>query len=354
MNHKIFLMEINQPVGTFYISKISSDVLVDIANVNRRDGKVGIQRELSRKRTVEIAKYCEDPDATFPTPIILSIRESDVISIKPFKDLDGIFELEFSDRNSFAEILDGQHRVAGIQKAEDFYCELMIAIVFDVTEEEKAYIFSTINSNQTKVDKSLIYDLFELSKDRSPFKTCHEIARIMNSDKESPFYNRLKMLGKKGKKSETLSQGTFVAYLSKLISKTPKQDMIDIKNNNELVPNKKLVLRKYFINDQDDIILKVLMNYFKAVKANFEYEWDNSDEFILSKTTGYGALIKSFPDLFQKGATQRDLSFDFFNNEFKRIKECLKEKGYELTSDNISSGEQGQRELYLEIIQCIQ
>ena len=99
----------------------------------------------------------------------------------------------------------------------------MVVVMFDLTEEEKAYIFSTINSNQTKVDKSLIYDLFELSKTRSPHKTCHEIARIMNSDKNSPFYGKLKMLGKKSDKTAILSQGTFVNYLCRLMSNKPNK-----------------------------------------------------------------------------------------------------------------------------------
>lgn len=229
----------------------------------------------------------------------------------------------------------------------------MVAIVFDVTEEEKAYIFSTINSNQTKVDKSLIYDLFELSSERSPYKTCHEIARIMNSDVESPFYNRLKMLGKKGKQSEILSQGTFVTYLAKLISKSPQQDMIDIKNGNELNGNEKLVLRKYFIRNKDDVILKILMNYFKAVADNFPEEWNDSTQYILAKTTGYGALIKTFVDLFGKGAKKKTLTYEFFNEEFKNIKKMLDAEDYKLTSENIQSGEQGQRALSKKFIEYI-
>ena len=106
--------------------------------------------------------------------------------------------------------------------------------MFDLTEEEKAYIFSTINSNQAKVDKSLIYDLFELSTERSPLKTCHYIARIMNSKEDSPFYQRLKMLGKKENELSTLSQGTFVKGLVDLISKQPQKDMILIKNGKKV------------------------------------------------------------------------------------------------------------------------
>lgn len=87
--------------------------------------------------------------------------------------------------------------------------------MIDLTEEEKAYIFSTINSNQTKVDKSLIYDLFDLSKTRSPFKTAHYIARNMNTETNSPFKNKLKMLGKKNIKNLLcLKELLYLGYLN--------------------------------------------------------------------------------------------------------------------------------------------
>ena len=51
----------------------------------------------------------------------------------------------------------------------------------------------------------MIYDLFDLNETPSPYKTCHHIARIMNSDLDSPFYRRLKMLEKREDRLETIS-----------------------------------------------------------------------------------------------------------------------------------------------------
>ena len=113
--------------------------------------------------------------------------------------------------------------------------------MFDLTIEEKAYVFSTINSNQTKVPPSLIFDLFDVSNLRSPNKTVHHIARVMNCSVESPFYNRLKMLGKKeqSQKNATLSQGTFAKTILMLISKDPNEDARLIKRGLKLNPNDK-------------------------------------------------------------------------------------------------------------------
>lgn len=342
---KLHMIEITQSVGTFYVGKIKSSSLVNISKTIRRNESNGIQRELAQKRVKEIAKYCEDPDAAFPTPIILHIKGEDIVSLEPIAGFGDLYELAIDDQQQFAEILDGQHRVEGIKYANGFEFELMVVVMFDLTEEEKAYIFSTINSNQTKVDKSLIYDLFELSKTRSPHKTCHEIARIMNSDKNSPFYGKLKMLGKKSDKTAILSQGTFVNYLCRLMSNKPQQDMIDLKNGIEIKDDERYVLRKYFKDKRDDIILKLLNNYFGAVSSVFSEEWENSKEYILSKTTGYGALLKAFPTFYKKGVQNKKLTQEYFEMEFKKVKTFLEKNNIKLTSKDIPSGEHGQKKL---------
>ena len=342
MIHSMAVLELTQPIGSFYLGKIDSDILIRITKTVRRNLNDGIQRELSGKRAKEISKYCEDPDAAFPTPIILAVVESDIKSMSEISGLQDIYEITFDDDYAFAEILDGQHRVEGIKLAKAFQTDLPVVLMFDLTEEEKAYVFSTINSTQTKVDKSLIYDLFDLNKGRSPYKTCHEIARIMNSDSTSPFFGRLKMLGKKSTPDAILSQGTFVNYLCKLISNTPQEDMINLKKNRKLKSSDHLVLRDYFITERDDIILKLLTNYFNAVAEVFSEEWNNTSKYILSKTTGYGALMKVFPYFYKKGVDLRSLSQKFFVTEFMNVKSTLQIRGIELTSKDIPSGEQGQ------------
>jgi len=343
MIKKMMLIEINQPIGSFYVGKIDSRDLVDISKVVRRKNNIGTQRELQETRVKEISKYCEDPDATFPTPVVLAIKSDEILELKE-SSINGIFEMSYNNEVKIAEILDGQHRVEGIKATTGFETEMMIAVMFDLTAEEKAYVFSTINSNQKKVDKSLIYDLFEVSEERSPYKTCHEIARIMNSSEKSPFYNRLKMLGRKNGEMEFLSQGTFVTYLMRMITNTPQEDMINIKNGKKIKENSKFIFRDYFANEKDNIILKILLNYFSAASEVYPKEW-NSGEYILTKTTGYGALIKALPILYKEGERISDLSKEFFISKFNKAKEIMIQDGIELTSTHIGSGEQAQNYL---------
>src|SRR5437868_2343049 len=74
--------EVQQPIGRFYIARISADNLitithVDVRRIEREEREVetvlGIQRPLSKTRVKEIGEYVNTVDATFPTSIILAI-----------------------------------------------------------------------------------------------------------------------------------------------------------------------------------------------------------------------------------------------------------------------------------------
>ena len=338
----IKLMEIEQPIGTFYFGKIKMSQLKLIAFTRKRKNNIGIQRQIKDKKVSDISYYCKDPDAIFPTPIILNINTE-----KEIKQIDeGLFSITLDENNEKdkAEIIDGQHRFDGINDSSLEDIVLPIVVMFNLNESEKAYIFSTIINNQTKVDKSLIYDLFGLAENRSPYKTCHEIARMLNTTPESPFCGKIKMLEKRQSKEESLSQGTFVSHLLKLISQNANKDTVDSKNDIEIKDNTNLVLRKYYKNSQDSVIAKILMNYFSAAREIFIKEWSD-DKYILTKTTGYSGMIKALKVLIPQGETNGDLSKQYFLKVFNKLKDTLKLNNEELTSEYFPSGAVGETKL---------
>lgn len=335
----LILMEVEQPIGTFYLGKIKMSDLKQIGEINRRNSTKGTQRQLKDKKVQDIAYYCSDPDAIFPTPIIVSIdskKKLDKISYDLYR-----IDLDESDK---AEIIDGQHRFEGIKLSSLKDIVLPIVVMFNLNDSEKAYIFSTINNNQAKVDKSLIYDLFGVAKDRSPYKTCHEIARLLNTDPESPYCGKIKMLEKRQSDNETLSQGTFVTHLLKLITANANKDTVDSKNDKEINDNQNLVLRKYYIKEQDEVIAKILINYFQAAKTVFWKEWAD-DSYILTKTTGYSALIRALKALVPRGEKNGDLSKEWFISIFEKLKERLNKENLTLTSKFFTSGAVGEKKL---------
>lgn len=337
---------VNQPIGTFYLSVVNASELIGVTDTRARTvvEQDNVQRETAPERINAIANYCNDPDATFPTAIIISVYAENFIKISDDY-------LEFKDKVSIGEIIDGQHRLLGIEKSGlSHRFDLPVVFMFDLDNYQKGYVFSVINSKQTRVPMSRIYDLFALNPYRSPYKTCHDIVKTLNRNEDSPFYNRIKMLGKKevGQEKASLSQAAFIGYLLPLISKNPDKDLIDIKNNIPLEYDEKLPFRKYFIEDKDELILKVLLNYFSAISEVFYEQWNNPEKYILSKPIGYGALLKHLPEYLKYGFDQKDLRKEFFINEFQKLKDFLgspNSGGVEMTSEFFGSNEQSRTKL---------
>ena len=338
-------IEIQQPIGTFYLSALPAETLLKIVEVRPRtiQGE-GIQREKSADRVRSVSEFCSDPDAIFPTPIIISVDKNSKVVLN--EETRTISLLEDS---LIGEVIDGQHRLWGIDRSsyvKEF--ELPVVFMFDLTTEEKAYIFSTINSNQVKVNKSLIYELFDVSTYRSPQKSVHQIARAMNYDISSPFYNRLKMLGKKEplQNDATLSQATFAKSLLMLITRNAEQDARCIKRGEKLLYDERFPLRGYFIEGKDEVISKIMLNCFNALKNVFPEEWKMPKNNILWKTTGFRAVMYSLPSICRKGVRENQLTQAFFEGCFSAFRTTLIQKGLTLTSNSFpGGGEQNQKKL---------
>jgi DGQHR domain-containing protein len=339
-------IEVKQPIGTFYLCSIPASVLLRILDVKRHSQQLeGVQRDLSNERVKKIGEYCSDPDAIFPTPIVASINATANVIVDETKHKIAIANTE----TVIGDVIDGQHRLWGIKQSSNIESFVLpVVFMFGLTIEQKAYIFSTINSNQVKVSQSLIYDLFDVSKARSPYKTVHQIARAMNSSESSPFYNRLKMLGKKESRQEfaILSQGTFAKSILQLISRNPDDDARRIKREEVLQPDYRCPFRDYFIDERDDVITKILFNCFSALKSVFPKEWEDPRTNILWKTTGFRAIIYALPSLIRKGKREKVLTKEFFELCFSAFKQLLEEKKITVTSKDFpSGGEQNQKKL---------
>ena len=346
-------IEVQQPIGTFYLCSIPAPFLLKVVkSTSRSDDPKAVQREKSPGRIKDIGAYCSDPDAVFPTPIVVSVNSNDV-KLDEEKHIVVIPE----NKGIIGNVIDGQHRLWGIERSEhpeNF--QLPVVLMFDLTVAEEAYIFSTINSNQRKVDPSLIYDLFDVSAYRSPQKTAHEIARVMNSSSSSPFYNRLKMLGKKTADQDkaTLSQGTFAKSILMLISKKPDEDARKLKNGQELDDDGKMPLRCFFVQQSDELLVRVFSNCFNALKEVFPSEWEHPYDNILWKSTGFRAVIYALPSICRKGIREKVLTKDFFIECFEAFKNKLKQEKLTLTSQSFpGGGEQNQKKLANIIIQSV-
>lgn len=295
-----------QPIGEFFVGSIKFDDLIAISVTHIRqlqDGKdefMGIQRNLSPKRRLELEKYVNTVDATFPTAVILAVPES----CAEFNADTGVMRLTESEGTKFeeiAEIIDGQHRIDGLKHFAGSNFDINVAIFVGADPATQAYLFATVNLAQTKVNKSLVYDLYSLEKNRSPQKSCHHIVVALDEHPGSPFEGRIKRLGTAtpNKEKEVLTQAAIVESLLPYLTPDPVTDRDEIRRGifsptYSLKLKRKLIFGELWAREKEADITKILLSYFSAVRSKWPAAWDDFETRgnVLPKTNGLKALMR--------------------------------------------------------------
>jgi DGQHR domain-containing protein len=345
---RVKIFELHQPIGTFYVGVMPAEELRRIAFADTRrqtereiESFSGIQRELSEKRRVEIRQYISTFDAAFPNSFIINVKSESVI-----REAEG--ELELRRDEGTASIIDGQHRLSGFDDRNSAEFDLIVAIFVDLPLEDQAMIFATINIKQTRVNPSLVYDLFEETKARSPEKTCHNIAKSLNTDATSPFYHQIKPLGKRTEAYVgRLTQATFVKRLIPMITSEAEQVRDRIKRGEALSvddpKNCDRVFWRFFAENKDWAILRAITNFFNSARAVFAEDWA-SETSPLPRTIGFSALMRIVNELAQLGLQAKPeprLDQKFFEDHLRKAAMLAP-----FTFDQYSASGGGETKLY--------
>ncbi len=365
------VLKATQPIGDFYVgvvpwkllSKISrADIrrLVEVsqgaeADIDQRGTDdvfeyMGIQRPLDPARVKEIREYVQTVDACFPNTIIVSVSSHDV------EIRDSI--LRVVSKPGTAVIIDGQHRLAGFSLDTKVDFDLLVTFFIDLELEEQAYLFSTINTKQTRINPSLARDLLEFSSVETPEKVAHAIAKSMNTDINSPWHGQIKMLGSRDASvpDGQITQHAFVTQIVGLIYPTRtlynrvRSTLKESRNQREKLrgldfDSAKYPLWGFYIERRDDAIKKILVNYFSTVRDVFPEDWLNPAG-ILSKTTGYRALMVELRQLLIEGMKTGNLSKDFFMPVLSKARGRLELSRNRLTVQDFGAGEDAARQLW--------
>lgn len=312
------VFQISQPIGDFYVGVMRADHLLSICEFDYRRMQytsgyidfLGFQRELNKKRIKDIKQYVGTIDACFPTSIVISIdekcasvEETDVVGVKILRISEYVDDQapDLSIKlEEVASIIDGQHRLKGLEEAKKDEFEVSVSIFIGPDDATDAMLFSIVNLAQTKVNRSLVYDLFSLAKSRSPEKTCHEIVVALDRMDESPFRNRIKRLGvaTDGRFGETLSQATIVKGILPYITNDPLADRDRGKRfgfwDQSLMRDfQKRIFYEFFRRNEDVKILDNLLNYFNAIRAKWPEAWARTGRGnIINRTNGFNGFIR--------------------------------------------------------------
>jgi len=349
-----------------------------------------IQRAVENPRVEKIADFLiNDPEATFPTNLVLHIPEEVILKqhkhsnvLEIFIDEKVFIEVKKEKANDstgdiYINIIDGQHRIRGIEiaidrlvididtlqktlkrspsnkelhKRLDYFqnrlkdllnIELVVSFFIAKPIEYQAMIFSTINRTQKRVSESLVYSLFGLTTEDSPQKTALQIVLSLNAHPNSPFYNRVKLYGGDYDRNQTppLSQAGMVKSIINLISENVRQSENDrFKKRKELLKRsagstKVLPFRNYYATNKDSAISDILFHFFNSIKVSFNYDngksyWDfNPDTMkptnILHTTVGYQALLEILIDILPLIPPEERFSQDAYQkytNKFSILK----------------------------------
>ena len=330
-------------------TRYTERVIIDYDEEGRPIYNEQVQRKVEPQRVNKIADFLiNDPEATFPTNIVLNIPIT-VISEQIYNQDAGTIEIILDDVVSeqielaqngdkkadvYVSIIDGQHRIRGIEVAierlKEDICklgdsikekrlndlmniELVVSYFIDKSLEYQAMIFSTINRTQKRVSQDLVYSLFGLSSTDTPYKTALEVVLALNGHPESPFYRRIKLYGGNYKKknnngdisSPPLSQSTMIKNIVSLICENKREAENDkYRKRKELLKRtttKSLPFRTFYAQNKDYLISDCLFYFYGSVQKQLGNFWNytgiSSPQNILQSTVGFEALLRILADI---------------------------------------------------------
>ncbi|MBK9425795.1 MAG: DGQHR domain-containing protein [Bacteroidetes bacterium] len=286
-------------LAVFHLTMKVKDVIhISYVAVRGKDEEEGaVQRLLNRQRIQAIKSFVLEGNMFFNTFILNWTNEK----VKP-EFAKG--EITVPIVPSASQIIDGQHRLAGLSEAikdndKIGDQEILVTFCIGLTTREAALIFVNINSEQKPVPKSLIYDLFGEMDDNTnhAINRATDIAEDLNDNEESAYYGAIKFPGK--------ARGVGIIDLSAVVTSLKKHlEPEGVFANHKLtnLQNQKMVI----------------LNYFTALKFYYDKEdlWNNRAKNPFFTNAGFiGAIEHLISKLISKCAENKS----FQVAEFKKL-----------------------------------
>lgn len=223
--------------------KVSDLLLPMFYNVETLDPEdpsdTGYQRLLNKGRAKKLADYIvagqKTKDAFLPTSIFLATHKS-----IPFNEQSNTIEIDIAEIGPFS-VVDGQHRVEGLKMAAerdpavlDF--EIPVNIAVDLPKIHQMCHFLLVNTTQKSVDKGVEQRIYARLTDAIDVEDIPNLPRwiskavnrgddekalryvdFLNSEDESPWYQRIEMANAGDADGATTNQKTFVKAIKKYV-----------------------------------------------------------------------------------------------------------------------------------------
>jgi DGQHR domain-containing protein len=159
-----------------YVFSVNAHDLLSRSFVSHRElhspeeGLIGFQRMFQRKKLREIAEYIKTSNV-FPTPIIVAFHKSRAAIFEPLPMKERTTEslrheiqfghIRLPKEPNAIQIIDGQHRLYGYTRFQRDDRHIVQVLAYTAAEGQSlATMFVDINSKQTKVPSSLLWELY--------------------------------------------------------------------------------------------------------------------------------------------------------------------------------------------------
>ncbi|WP_028633636.1 DNA sulfur modification protein DndB [Pseudomonas parafulva] len=239
-------IKVSQLEQDFIVTKLKARDLINICyvSVRGRDNEPGaVQRFLNSRRIASIKEFTLH-QASYPSSIVLNWVNQDELPLVKGANI----SIPLIPRS--AQLIDGQHRVAGIEAAmleEDHIgdIELPVTIYTGLTTKQCANIFLSINTEQKPVPRSLVYDLYMVADEEIVDPTiarARDIAEALNVEEDSPYFEEIKTPGSPRRRGG-IALSSAVGAIKPLVEEKGPFEQIGI----ESFEQQKDIIKNYFI-----------------------------------------------------------------------------------------------------------
>lgn len=358
---KLKYLTIKQNDTEFYLTVIGSSILSKICNTSMneiyKDGNEDTyQRRLNPTRVNQISQFVQRKMGIMPPAIVLNSKSK-------IKMDDSYIYIDDAEDQFF--IIDGQHRIFGVEKANIKSFEFPVVIMNCIDRPFQDELFVSINNEQKRVNPTVRFRIMANSYSMTPEKAVLNIAHFLSDFDESPFFRLLKFNDLPYRyKTAMLSLSAFASAITTYIYNQSdyyqlkeyllEKGCVDSINGNldnytNAYKYQNKILWFLYKNDKRDIIGKILYNYFSVIKKIFHLSWGNR-LYITTKTTGYNAFMLLFKDVFVHcSKSNNNFSFSFMFD----LLSGLSKFDEQMLSSKYGSGKAASLYLYREMYKTV-
>jgi DGQHR domain-containing protein len=302
-----------RPDVSLYVTALPlKDLLGRIeSDTYRPDNRAGYQRPVAKSRVRQLSEYLQSEEGVLPTSVLICLRQPHKaqfeVAIQGGEgEGGGETGLLTIPADVSLWVVDGQHRLAGLERAlvkdkAKWVAEypLPVVIVEGIDRYEEMRYFHVINTRhkgvQTDVvDRHLLTmreaegpALLEREGERSYLRArATLLTDLLNNDPSSPWKGLIRMPGEALEPGHMMRQHAMVSSLNPVVSDSFVKQL------------------------SDDELGKVLLNYWNAAKLHWQSAFEAPQEYMLQRPLGAGALHLILPNVLEHCRAADDYSVD--------------------------------------------